>query len=399
MINQQFFDDIALLEDEFAKKPSYNLFSVLRSESDEVRLHSRFLADLFNPKGSHQHQMRFLTLLLERLGVVLSGQISVDLEYKNIDILIRSKECAVIIENKIYAGDQPKQLARYHQLMRDEGYRDIRLVYLTLDGTPPSDDSTDGLSEEDLDDKHFTLLSYEDDIYALINRCIEIAASDVPLRESLIQYKNIIAKLTLIIENKEHMDALKKLLISDNNLASIPTLLSAYQEVLIELQIDLWKRIGAGVRTQFGELEKNSITAQPERDQYVQVKNYVENKPKSKFLCITTKVNGYDNVYLKVEQDHQLYFGVVCENDGVMNQAQDIMTKTANIPHTEAWGNFGTSAFAQPNMNFKHLTPDDLTYLSKEENRQAYADFIVHGLKEFADVLKLNELNLNVAPM
>ena len=256
----------------------------------------------------------------------------VDVEYKNIDILIRSKDRkhAVVIENKIYAGDQPKQLARYYDIMKQEGYANIELVYLTLDGDDPSDDSIDGLPEN-ISREHLKLLSYEDDIYPLISRCIEIAATDAPLREALIQYKNIIAKLTSKIEDKEHMDALKKLLNADNNLASMPSLFDAYQEVLIELQIDLWKRIGNGLRTPFGELEKGSITAQSDRDQYALVKNYVENKRGSKFIYLGIKLKGYENVYLKVEQDHFMYFGVVCENDGVMNQAQDVMAKTANI--------------------------------------------------------------------
>jgi len=392
MINQQFFNYVALLEDKFAKQPQYNLFSVLRSQSDEVRLHSRFLADLFNPKGAHQFKSHFVDLLLAKLGqefLELSGELDVDVEYKNIDILIRSKDRkhAIVIENKIYAGDQSKQLARYYEIMKEEGYSNIELVYLTLGGTEPSKDSTDGLPEDVLRD-HLQLLSYDDDIYPLISRCIEIAAMDAPLREALIQYKNIIAKLTSKIEDKEHMDALKKLLTADNNLASMPSLFDTYQEVLAELQLDLWKRISNGVLTSFGELEKGSITVQPERDQYAMVKNYVENKRGSKFIYLGIKLQGYDNVYLRVEQDHRIYFGVICKNDEAFNQAQDVMAKTVKIPHTEAWGDFGTSAYAEPKINFKYLTPEHLSYLSKEENRQAYADFIVKGLKEFADALK-----------
>ncbi len=31
----------------------YNVFNVLRLKRDEVRLHSRFIGDLLNPKGKH----------------------------------------------------------------------------------------------------------------------------------------------------------------------------------------------------------------------------------------------------------------------------------------------------------------------------------------------------------
>ncbi len=390
MINQQFFDYMALLEDKFAKKAQYNLFSVLRSESDEVRLHSRFLADLLNPEGSHQYGANFLTVLLERLGLTLSGQISVDIEYKDIDILIHSKSCAVIIENKIYAGDQPKQLARYYQLMRDEGYTDIKLVYLTLDGAPPSESSTDGLSEKLLAE-HLVLLSYEDDIYKMIGRYIEVSATDAPLREALIQYKDIIVKLTSKIENKDYMDALKQLLKSDNNLASLPTLFNAYQEVLIEYQLDLWQRIGKGVRAEFGPLEKESIVEQPEREQYSWVKNYVENRRGSKYINIITKLNGYDDTYLIVEQDHRIYFGIYCENWKENSCYQDIQNLVKKILNTECWDSMPIAAFVQPDINFKHLSSDNLTYLSQQESRQEYADFIVNKLKEFVDALQCDK--------
>lgn len=53
MINEQFFDYLKLLRHKYAESHQYNLFTVLRSGSDEVRLHSRFLVDVLNPIGSH----------------------------------------------------------------------------------------------------------------------------------------------------------------------------------------------------------------------------------------------------------------------------------------------------------------------------------------------------------
>jgi hypothetical protein len=41
---------------------NFNIFSVLRMESDEVRTHSRFIAELLNPKGVHGFKDEFLNL-------------------------------------------------------------------------------------------------------------------------------------------------------------------------------------------------------------------------------------------------------------------------------------------------------------------------------------------------
>lgn len=83
MINQHFFDHLKLLRDKYTEKPQYNLFSVLRSESDEVRLYSRFLADILNPKGSHNHGKVFLSDFLQRQSVNITGEIKVDYEYQH----------------------------------------------------------------------------------------------------------------------------------------------------------------------------------------------------------------------------------------------------------------------------------------------------------------------------
>ena len=126
MINNQFFKYVQLLNDKFTRKPEYNLFRVLRSESDEVRLHSRFLGDLLNPKGSHHHKSSFLKLFLqqfsEALSLDLKQNVLVDLEFHNIDILIRAGKTAIILENKIYAGDQEKQLSKYYRKMSELGF-------------------------------------------------------------------------------------------------------------------------------------------------------------------------------------------------------------------------------------------------------------------------------------
>lgn len=41
---------------------SFNLFSLLRKENEEVPLHSMFIAELLNPKGSHQQGTLYLDL-------------------------------------------------------------------------------------------------------------------------------------------------------------------------------------------------------------------------------------------------------------------------------------------------------------------------------------------------
>jgi hypothetical protein len=385
MINEQFFNYVKLLEQKYFRKPQYNLFRVLRSESDEVRLHSRFLGDLLNPKGGHQHGDSLLKLFLAKFDLNITTEALVDVEYKDIDILIRSGDTAVIVENKIYAGDQKEQLSRYYEVMKDEGYTKIKIIYLTLTGYPPSKDSTNKLTSEFIDN-HLIHASYDQHIYELIQRYIELSATDAPLREALIQYADIIATLTHKLENKEHMDELKQLLKSGNNLAAIPNLLEAYNEVLVDYQLDIWEKISKGVCSEFGALIGDSITEK--EDPRGMVRAYVENRRGSKYLQVEVELKGYNSTYLLVEQNHRIYFGIYCPNEEDSEEYKLVRQAVKHISNAEFWSNMPVAFYAEPQINFKNLGSDELAYLSQESNRQGYADFILSKFKEVVSLLR-----------
>ena len=94
----------------------FNVFSILGVDTDEVRTHSAFLADLLNPQGSHRQGTAFLKLFLEMEHKNFEPD-----EYKNletfqvrkeastdqgrIDILLEKEKVAcIVIENKIYGN-------------------------------------------------------------------------------------------------------------------------------------------------------------------------------------------------------------------------------------------------------------------------------------------------------
>lgn len=84
---------------------NFNIFSVLQMESDEVKTHSRFLAELLNPKGSHGQKDVFLKKFIERFGIEKfdTSNAKVDVEFfigqvteckdDKMDILNRSTKC------------------------------------------------------------------------------------------------------------------------------------------------------------------------------------------------------------------------------------------------------------------------------------------------------------------
>lgn len=179
----------------------YNIFNVLGLKSSEVRLHSSILASLFDTK-EHGAGNAFLKAFLRipKLGLpdgfMSSGPVHVETEKYlgpktdtrggRIDLYLSDGKDCLVIENKIYAGDQEHQLLRYHNEEPN-----AKLVYLTLVGKEPSKDSLSGLRPESV-----TCLSYQYDITDWLNECVRISANLPYVRETINQYIKTIQQLT-----------------------------------------------------------------------------------------------------------------------------------------------------------------------------------------------------------
>ena len=181
----------------------FNVFSALNMCSDEMRLHSRLLATLLNPKASHGLGNEFLKLFLIALGLpedyityckeqIVERPIGEVTEATGgrIDIILEDRGHAVIIENKIYAGDQPNQLLRYHNYgVKTFGENNFKLVYLTLYGSDPSPYSLGGEHFE------FIKLSYAQDILKLLEDFVPTQPQK-PVHSTIEDYITIIKQLT-----------------------------------------------------------------------------------------------------------------------------------------------------------------------------------------------------------
>ncbi len=219
------------------ERRAFNVFAMLRPEDDEVNLHSRFLFEVLNPRGTHGMGTTFLERFLAQAGLedfdVTTA--TVQREYQNIDIFIANRvRQAVILENKINAEDQPQQLQRYYKAVRKEGYKNVKVLYLTLYGNAPSADSAGNLDEEIL-----TLLSYADDVRDWLAACIEVAAPYPTVRETLQQYQWLVEKLTGQAGGRLLMDV-KALLRDEESLAAAISVSQALIEVKIEVLFAFW---------------------------------------------------------------------------------------------------------------------------------------------------------------
>lgn len=220
-------------KEKFERGENYNIFNDLGFMSDEVHLHSMFLANLLNPKGSHGQRGKFLEAFLKMLqksfSAISADNLELDItdasvevekyigrqtdsEGGRIDIYLSDGKHSIIIENKIYAGDQHHQMLRYWNYGMSQKGNDTEksfvLIYLTLDGCSPSKESLG----EDLKENDIVCLSYKNDIRGWLDRCVELASRTPLVRETINQYISTIDILTnnVMEDNKELLDILCK---------------------------------------------------------------------------------------------------------------------------------------------------------------------------------------------
>lgn len=186
---------------------NFNIFRILNLTTNEVRTHSAFIGELLNPKGSHGQNDSFLRHFLKTVGIVGFDTSDAEVEIEKftgyinwevteggyLDIIITNKKSqCIIIENKIYAGDQLNQLQRYHNYGKNMFPAQCHLFYLTLDGRSASADTCGTLVENE----HFNTLSYQKDIIKWLELCLESATYRPLVYNTIQQYVYLIKHLT-----------------------------------------------------------------------------------------------------------------------------------------------------------------------------------------------------------
>ncbi|QRM90784.1 hypothetical protein FG167_16565 [Lacinutrix sp. WUR7] len=211
---EMFLKDLRIISNKHKNEKSkhdFNIFRIIRAGHEEVSLHSQFLFELLSPLGTHNKKNAFLELFINQLNIKFNlDNIEVHCEKDNIDLLIQNSSQAIIIENKIYAGDQPKQLSRYYKIVSNSRIKDIYIVYLSLDGKPPSFQSIENLPLEIIENKLYSK-SYKKFINPWLSLCLKECATQPVIRETIVQYQQLLNHLTMSNEVKERKELLNLL--------------------------------------------------------------------------------------------------------------------------------------------------------------------------------------------
>ncbi|MFV8337225.1 PD-(D/E)XK nuclease family protein [Flavobacterium sp. RSP29] len=304
---------------------NFNIFSVLGMESDEVKTHSRIIAELLNPLGSHSQGSVFLKYFFEEIDELKSlenfdfdnakviveehiGIINRDYTIGGyIDIVIKDEKngIEVVIENKIYATDQKGQLLRYKN-----HYKNCKLIYLTLDGKKPSKESYCHLDKEiNIDIEDIILVGYKDKILSWIDKCHKEAIQHPMLREMLKQYSNLLKKLTnQTINNQLKMDTSDLI---KNNFLEASEIANNFDPTKKEI-------VNTFLRDVFKKIEEDPINVGMKinfEGEQIHGKNF-------NFLISKSEISQA-SIYLRID-NNQIFYGITAKDlkiDGISIQS------------------------------------------------------------------------------
>ena len=387
----------------------FNLFKIINLTSDEVRVHSAFLAELLNPQGSHGQGNVFLKLFvnlfiegtdfdfasanvktekyISKVERIKGGIIDIDIWDKN--------DFHIIIENKIDAKDQENQLIRYYNYGKDK--KDFILFYLTLEGNLPDEEKSccDKESKTALkESEDYFLLSYNIDILEWLTACREKAATHPTLREGITHYINLIKHLThqSINKNMEN-EVIETLCYSSANIRAAFKIENYLPKAKTAVQLSFWKELENRLSK---ILEKRFVIEPHNLDE--NVKNYYTNKKGKNIPCFHIFVFKTENktIYWEAGINQHFYTGFYVEDNKGKNISRKQDNKSLeNIVHNgklpyENGEGLGWR-YSDPKLNFRNFSDEVIKLCDKkhlEEIIQKIADEAKNEIKRVETQLK-----------
>ena len=256
-------------------KHDYNIFTLFHGFSDEVNLHSNFIASLLDPNGDHYKGDLFLKIFLETCGIddfsIDTSIATVLKEFKHIDIYISDGKKHIILENKVYAKDQPTQIARYIETIQNEGAEDedIYVLYLHPDGELPDKQSFGDFYAKLLGENpsiKFKVISYGKEILEWIDKCKNEVSNLTDLNIFLSQYKDVIEMIYDRYKRIDEMETANLVEIFKENYTAVSEIASNYQETRKKIIDGFFKNVKDILENDLKDkysIELNSVAYRP----------------------------------------------------------------------------------------------------------------------------------------
>ena len=366
---EDFFIEIRKFKQEQNKQKqrglnNYNLLTTVLKADDEVRLHSRMIRSLLDVNGEHYQHTLFLEIFLDILNLkdfeLNIDSVKVYTEYHDIDIYITDGTKHIILENKIWAKDQPCQIIKYINIIKEENkeeenelkvdkskiqiIEDIYVLYLTPNDNKKVPDehhldngyisfsgneeklkecslrsNTERLVENGLKNYQvkYKKITYKKEIKKWLVKSKYEVQNITNLNEAISQYIDVVDKINGKYEGK--VKKMKELLLKNDNLKLAIELEQAITESKIEIQVKFWNILKKELLKydydfKFVNYDFNEMNITEECKKYY---------PKHKYYGLKYdiyNINEKNKLSFYIEIEDNIYYGLTFSESGVRRE-------------------------------------------------------------------------------
>ena len=342
---------------------SFNLLDEVRANENA---HSKILAKLLAYKEGDNYP--FLNSFFQFIGFddlcKVIDKPEIKAEKERIDISIKDKKYAVIIENKIHnAPEQKKQVDRYVEIVGAKYSQDkIFVLYLTHNGGHPSLYSLSKEIKQELKD-NYKAINYKNDILPWLEQNIlpNCKFQHSMLISGIQQY---IDHLKGMFKTRENMNKMNEQLKNE-----LEEKFDLIKEISLEEKVNEIKKIEDGIKTFGTYLERTKVEYLSEiskikfNDEYrnkwqkslneLSLENVISCDTDSRgywWIGIVFKHNdikfgcgiGYDNLAKQDKEQLKPFIGLTCRTDKHENKKDQIIELAKNKKLTDFMGSHNT---------------------------------------------------------
>lgn len=340
---KEIYDELFILSqryDAFYKKVALKLpyhINVIDELYANENAHSRILAKLLQQKTAH-NRFEILESFIEYMTEQKSATFCkikienpiITQETERIDLWIRDKTYAIIIENKIhYAGDQERQLERYISKTKEKGFIDEQIYVVYLSPRHEEPDFQSWGESKDIFNERYLNLSFNYDILKWLNEKVmpNLKLKDVYLRSAIEQYIDHLNGIFDLrtINNKMNMELpnfiKQELELNGTPTENIPKLIAKQQEInKVNDQINLL--IKEEEKSIFDKWQKELSV------QYPDLCSVYEERKRTGFIV---PIDDSISVRLSISFDSQLYCQIDMDIFDNQNLPESVREKTKHL--------------------------------------------------------------------
>ena len=350
---------------------SFNVFSMLSGISGKSAIHSRFLEALLvgrhQREGNRENLADFLNLLSNEISNFDSEKAAIYRGFGDFDTVIYDElsRQVILVEIGIRKRGRIYRLQEFAKNLQIQGYT-THLVWAVLD--------EQAYLEVERRNFIFDCTLLREEYLSWLKRCQQRAYNEPPLRESIGQYRHLVAKITGTDYSEDYMNELIGICLRDENFLLVHDLKEAMVEAQVRLVYRLWQEIVLKLEERIPDLPELSEDVSDISEGTI--RRFIADR---KFRWHGLFYGFTQHAFLGVVAKNSICFGVVCSQKMSVNKYRELKESLDRGKRGRA-GNLWQYPWGFEYLNLRNPRRDDFKVLTSKKQRKKYVEEIVSGL-------------------